>query len=257
MLNATISARQNLTDSLFILKVKPDKPSAPFEAGQYVALGLPASYPRDPRFGANSVELNAEKLVKRAYSLASAPEHPEELEFCIVVVPEGVFTPRLTVLKPGDRIFVAPKIVGHFTLREVPGQKNLIFISTGTGIAPFLSMLRSKDFWSTYSAVTIIHGVRQSKELCYRQELEGFVRQHPGMRYLPTVSRPDPAWQGQTGYVQGFIERSQVLFNPESDHIFVCGNPAMITEVRELAEARGFQQHSKKSPGNLHIEEYW
>lgn len=256
MLNATVVERINVTPELVILRIKPDTEIPEFTPGQYVALGL---FPEAPRPGDFPPERDAPspgKLIKRAYSIGSSPHERGYLEFYIAIVPDGGLTSRLALVKEGDRIFLAPKITGTFTLHDVPGESNLVLVSTGTGIAPYMAMLRTPSTWTIGRKITIVHGVRYPKDLAYRDELSKYESEGQ-LRYLPIVSREDPAWQGERGHLQRLFEKGMITLNPASDHVFLCGNPAMIEEMERMLLSRGFIVHARKTPGNLHLEKYW
>lgn len=244
--NATIVRKIHLTDDLIIIRVLPDAGVHQFTPGQYVALGLVVS----------STESDTPKLIKRAYSIGSSPDDRGFLEFYIAIVTDGALTPSIRDLKEGDKLFCAPKITGHFTLEPVPHEANLILISTGTGIAPFVSMITTASTWQQNRQITMIHGVRYLRDLGYRAEIEEIQKSYPNLHYFPVVSREDSPTTTK-GYVQDLIKSGRVSANPASDHVLLCGNPAMITDVETLLVERGFIVHSKKTPGNLHHEKYW
>ncbi len=258
MLNATVVGRTEITSELMILRVKPDAGVPEFQSGQYVALGLPGAAPRPAHLSADKIELAPDKLIKRAYSIGSSPLEREHIEFYIAVVPEGELTPRLSLLQEGERVYVAPKITGTFTLAGVPDDHNLVLLSTGTGLAPFMSMVRTGSVWTQGRRITIVHGVRYSKDLAYREELLKLQGVNPAFSYHAIVSRADPEWSGPTGRVQRLFEDGSIALSAESDHVFICGNPAMIDEMEQSLATRGYSVHSKKNPtGKLHLEKYW
>ena len=148
MLNATVVGRVEITPELFIIHVKPDGGVADFHPGQYVALALPGSALRPAHLPGDREPQDGEKLIKRAYSIGSSPIVKDYLEFYIAVVPEGALTPRLSLPKVGERIWMAPKITGTFTAHGIPPEHNLVLLSTGTGIAPFMSMIRTPTLWT-------------------------------------------------------------------------------------------------------------
>ncbi len=240
--NATLLSRSDISEGLFIIRVKPDFPIPDFIPGQYVALGL-------------LTEEN--KLIKRAYSIASSPDQKDRLEFYIARVDGGALTPRLDKLQSGDRLYVSPKITGTFTLQGVPAGSHVVFISTGTGIAPYISMLRTANVWQHNWKFILIHGVRYEQDLAYKDELEKLAKESDLFHYYCTVSRASEAWQGERGYVGKFLKDGVVQVTPESNHLFLCGNPAMIDELSVFLTQRGFKEHKKRSPGNLHLEKYW
>lgn len=247
MFNATIVKRTEVTNDLIIIAVKPDAGVPTFKAGQYVALGLPEA----------ASSSGKEKLVKRAYSIGSSPEQKEYIEFFFAVVPNGELTPKLAKLREGDRLFMAPKIVGTFTLDDVPNNANLVFVSTGTGIAPFMAMLRTGSVWTADRKITLVHGVRYAPDLAYVEELQSYAAKNPCFKYLATVSRPDASWKGEKGYVHRFFENGIVAHDPAIDHVFACGNPAMIEDLEKMLLAKSYVVHERKIPGSLHLEKYW
>lgn len=256
MLNATIVRKIEITPELYIIRVKPDDGVADFKPGQYVAIGLPGEAPRPADFPPEREPQSAGKLIKRAYSIGSSPQEKGFYEFYIAIVPDGALTSRLVLPKEGDRIYVAPKVTGTFTLTEVPENSHLVLISTGTGLAPYMSMIRTASTWTSSRKITVVHGVRYSKDLAYKEELEAFQNQG-NLTYLPIVSRQDPEWQGHCGHVQKLFERNLLSVDPARDHVYLCGNPAMVEDVEKLLVSNGFVVHERKTPGNLHLEKYW
>ncbi len=258
MLNSTVVGRVDITPELMILQVKPDGGVPSFQPGQYVALGLPGSAPRYEGAPDEAEVPAAEKLIKRAYSIGSSPAHGDFFEFYIAVVPNGALTSRLAVVKPGDRIFSQPKVTGTFTLDGVPAEHNLVLVSTGTGLAPFMSMVRTPTVWTAGRKITVVHGVRYPQDFAYADELASFSSQNAGFTYLPIASRADASFAGRKGRVQALFEDGSIQLTPETDHVFLCGNPAMIDDLeRDLTAKLGYVVHSKKTPGNLHVEKYW
>ncbi len=259
MLNATVHRRIELTKELVIFQIRPDAGVPDFKPGQYVALGLLGSAARDPSFPAEIHPPPApDKLIKRAYSIGSSPDVREYVEFYIAIAEQGALTARLALVQEGDRIYMAPKITGTFTTCDVAGDHNLILVSTGTGIAPYMSMLRHPAVWTPGRHITLLHGVRHASDLAYRDELLALAQSRPAdFTYKATISRNDPSWQGERGYVQKFFEPGQIALNPELDHVFICGNPAMIDELQTMLEKKDFRLHTKRNPGNLHLEKYW
>lgn len=264
--NATVTARTALTPDLFIIKVRPDQPPAEFVSGQYVLLGLSSNVPRREGSEPEFKESKADRMVLRAYSIASAGHEPGLLEFFISVVGNGSLTPRLVSLKPGDRLMVGDKIRGFFTLDTVPkDHRDVVLAATGTGLAPYVSMLRRHAERPFPFRLTILHGAPRSWELGYLEELRMRSRYHPRVRYVPSITRvqEDPWWDGETGRItkwfQGGLlrERLEVDLDPAKTSVFLCGNPAMIHEVGQALEPLGYTAYSPQSPGSLHTEEYW
>lgn len=258
MLNATLVKRIDITPELAIFRIRPDRGIDEFLPGQYVALGLPGSSPRSPHFPPE-IEVHApDKIIKRAYSIGSPPAEKEYLEFYIAIVPTGALTSRLAVLREGDRLFAAPKITGTFTLHGVPTDRNLVLVSTGTGLAPFMSMIQTPETWSPSRRITVVHGVRYATDLAYREEIRQLQARYPNLAYHAFVSREE-ARPGifERGYVQSIFTAEGFEVHPDRDHVFLCGNPAMIEDVERLLTGRGYVVHSKKTPGSLHLEKYW
>jgi ferredoxin--NADP+ reductase len=258
MLNSTVVGRVDVTPELMILQVKPDGGVPSFQPGQYVALGLPGAAPRYEGAPVEAEAPAADKLIKRAYSIGSSPATGDFFEFYIAIVPDGALTSRLAVVKPGDRIFSQPKVTGTFTLEAVPAEHNLVLVSTGTGLAPFMSMVRTPSVWTPGRKITVVHGVRYPQDFAYSDELSSFSAQNPGFTYLPIASRADASFTGRKGRVQALFEDGSIQLTAETDHVFLCGNPAMIDDLeRDLTTKLGYVVHSKKTPGNLHVEKYW
>jgi ferredoxin--NADP+ reductase len=258
MLNSTVVGRTNVTKDLIILQVRPDAGVPDFLPGQYVALGLPGSAARYEGAPDEPVAPAADKLIKRAYSIGSSPAVKDYLEFYIAVVPDGSLTSRLAVLKAGDRVFAQPKVTGTFTLEGVPDEHSLVLISTGTGLAPFMSMVRTPQTWTSGRKITVVHGVRYPEDLSYADELLSYQNDRgPLFSYLPIASRAPEAYSGRKGRVQVLFDEGHLALNAATDHVYLCGNPAMIESLEKQLVDNGFSLHSKKAAGNLHVEKYW
>lgn len=205
-----------------------------------------------------------DRMIRRAYSIASESRADEYLEFYLTVVMSGELTPRLFSLELHDRLYVGPKAVGVFTLDKAPG-KHILMIGTGTGLAPYMSMLRSELVCNGPRQFVIVHGARYSWDLGYRTELTGISRHCANFHYMPVITRPqeDPTWRGRSGYLQNVIASGEIEaetgleLTPDNFDIFLCGNPGMIETVIELAIARGFVRDKGHDVGTLHTEEYW
>jgi len=247
MFNATVTQNIKVHPSLFKLIVKLDSDAiAAYLPGQYTTLGLPK--PGDE---------TGKKFIKRAYSLCSSPDDRGELEFFVSLVENGELSPRLSTLGSGDRVLCGPKITGHFTLKEIPAGAHLVLVATGTGLAPYIAMLRTRSTWDNFSDISLVAGVRHEDDFAYTQEIEQIQQSHPGLKYFSIVSRPQGQWAGNTGRIQKlFIERI-VEVDTNRSQVFLCGNPAMIEETQALLETMGLKEHSKKEAGNIHIEKYW
>jgi ferredoxin--NADP+ reductase len=267
-INAIVGDTTLVAPETLILRVIPDGwELGDYEPGQFSVLGLPLSAPRipisDPEEEAPE---DPDQIVVRAYSIASSSKEKEYLEFYISLVRSGALTPRIFALQRGDGIHLGPRFSGMFTLDQVPEESNLILIATGTGLAPYMSMIRSTADPKSPRKIAIIHGASHSWDLGYRSELTTLDRMMDNFYYIPVITRPDDEtipWGGESGYIQELWKRGVVeercgfTPGPDNSHIFLCGNPNMVTETTALLEADGFKQHERKSPGEIHLEKYW
>lgn len=266
-LNAIVTLRVDLAPGLRILQVAPDGwELPPFIPGQFAVLGLPASAPRNHGAEPEDPPLPQDSFLRRAYSIASSSREQQFLEFYLVEVRSGALTPRLFALKEGDRLWLGPKITGLFTLKEVPPDQNVVFIATGTGLAPYMSMLRTRLEAGGTRRYGVIHGARNSRDLGYREELVEMERLAQNFTYIPVLTRPESEpvpWKGHTGRLPEFW-KTRVLEqawgfppSPANTHFFLCGNPAMVEAMEAMLEAEGFTGHSTRHPGQIHLEKYW
>ena len=266
-LNAIVSQRIEVAPGLMVLRVVPDGWNlSEFRAGQFAVLGLPGSAPRYEFTSEEESAPDPDKLIRRAYSIASAPESLDYLEFFITLVNSGALTPRLFALRPGSRLWLGKKISGLFTLDQVPPEMNLILVGTGTGLAPYMSMVRGELLCDPDRRFAVLLGARHSWDLGYRSELNTLTRACENFSYLPVISRKDDEvtpWQGRVGYVQDLWKNRELEKvwgfdpGPDNSHVLLCGNPAMIEDMLDLLGTEGFSEHSKKRPGQVHAEKYW
>ncbi len=265
-LNAILLQRIEAAPGLGIFRVAPDGwPLPEFTPGQFAVLGLTARSPRVALSDREEVG-DPDRVIRRAYSIASSSRAREYVEIFANLVRSGELTPRLFALEPGDRLWLGPKFTGMFTLREVPPGRHLAMIATGTGLAPYMSMLRTELDCADPRRVAVLHGARHSWDLGYAGELYTMQRECPAFTYLPTISRPqvEPTpWGGATGHVQevwtgGALARAWGFRPTPSDtHVLLCGNPAMIEDMTARLAAEGFRLHEPRSPGQVHVERYW
>ena len=263
--NATVTGREEINPQLIILRVQPDLELFAFTPGQFAVLGLLAGEVRVPEADAEEPSGKPDRMIRRAYSIASSSVERSYLEFYLTLVTSGELTPRLFALRPGNRVFLSPKASGLFTLDRTPPGKGVLLVATGTGLAPYISMLRTLLIHDTQRRFVVLQGARCSWDLGYRAELESLARIRPNFTYLPSITRPhlDPHFRGRTGRIQTLLaegaveEVSGLTLNPALMDAFLCGNPEMIREVKELLVARGFVPDHGKQPGTLHVEEYW
>lgn len=265
--NAIVTQRIDSAPGLMVLRVAPvgwELP--PFSPGQFAVLGLPTSAPRSPGSEPEEPALPPDAFLRRAYSIASSSLEHQYLEFYLVEVKGGALTPRIFNLKPGDKLWLWPKFTGMFTLDEVPPDQNVVFLATGTGLAPYMSMLRTHLARDGRRRFAVIHGARNSWDLGYRDELMQMQRLAPNFHYLPVLTRPADElapWTGPTGRLPAFWAEGVLAQTwgfrpgPADTHIFLCGNPDMLTALQGQLEAEGFREHTKKAPGQIHLEKYW
>ncbi len=216
----------------------------PFQPGQFLQLGI---------------ETDAGHL-HRPYSVASP--HGEQLDFFIVLVEEGKLTPRLWAMEVGDKIDVSAKAAGGFTLTHCPGAKSLWLMATGTGLAPYIAMLRTPEPWSKYERIMVVHGARLGRDLAYQEELAQFTDRYPErFRYVPVISREQAAGalHGRitTCIENGTLEAAAGQVFSTDCCVMLCGNPDMLDEAENLLEARGLKRNKPKSPGQIIVERYW
>lgn len=176
------------------------------------------------------------RQVTRAYSIASPPAG-NRFELCLNRVSEGAFSPYLFTMQPGDDIEMREPL-GYFVPRTP--FRDSVFIATGTGIAPFRSMLRHPPLIGSAAAITLLFGARYPGGLVYHAELLALAGTRPNFRYLPTVTRPDAAWCGRAGRVQQHLD--EALAGRSDLDVYVCGLKAMVDDVRHLLKQRGFDR---------------
>ena len=263
--NATVIGREQIHPELIVLRVRPDGKLFDFKPGQFAVLGLPGSAPRVPEAETRNARARPDKLIRRAYSIASASVERRYVEFYITLITSGGLTPRLFALKHGSKVFLGPKASGVFTLDRTPPGKTAVLIATGTGLAPYVSMLRTILTTETERKFVVLHGARYSWDLGYRGELETLARLRPNFTYIPSITRPDQDqhFLGRIGRIQAILEQgalekdADVKLDPEHADVFLCGNPEMIKIVSAMLATKGFRRGDGKNPGNIHVEEYW
>jgi ferredoxin/flavodoxin---NADP+ reductase len=266
-LNAVVTLCNQVSPWLMILRVAPDGWDVPeFAAGQAMSVGLFGSASRCPLAEPEATASDPNKLIRRVYCIASSPVNREFMEFYIALVPHGVLTPRLFNLKIGDRIWLSQKAVGTFTFDHVPNDANVILLATGSGLAPYISMLSTHLKFVSQRRVAVLHGVRHSWDLGYRSILMTMQHLRDNFTYVPVVSRtehePVP-WKGATGHIQDLWKGNALErvwgFRPVPDntHVFLCGSPEMIDEMVTMLVAEGFKENTQNEVGQIHATRYW
>jgi len=237
------------TDSLFSFRTTRQA-GLRFRNGEFVMLGLQVG----------------DRPLLRAYSIASA-NHEEHLEFLSIKVEEGALTSRLQHIAPGDEVLIGSKPTGTLLADDVLPGKRLYLFATGTGLAPFLSIVQDPDVYERFEQVVLFHGVRRADELAYREWLEHELPQHEFLGdmvreqliYCPCVTREPFALSGRLPTLIQSGELSEHLglppLDPAHDRAMLCGSPSMLSDVREQLDARGFQISARTGePGHYVIE---
>jgi ferredoxin--NADP+ reductase len=233
-LEGRVLENRHWTDTLFSLRVQA--PALAFEAGQFVRIAL-------------------EESLARPFSFVNPPQDPV-LEFYGIVVPEGPLSPRLARLRAGERLLVASNPAGFLVLSEVPDARTLWLVSTGTGIAPFLSILRGEMLRRRFRDVVLVHAVRYRRELVYQD----VIRELP-VRYVTFVSR-EAAPGSLAGRIpaamrDGRLEAAAGLALDGDAHVMLCGNPEMLRDAGAALAERGLRKHRRRKPGHITVESFW
>jgi len=265
-LNAVLQQKIEVAPGLCIFRVAPRGWDLPeFKPGQYCPLGLPPSAPRVPYSTPPEKPCPTDRLIKRPYSIASSSSQHQYLEFYIKMVSNGALTPRLFALKNGDMLWMREKVFGMFTLDDISNDKNVIFFATGTGLAPYMSMLRSHLISDTGRKWAVVHGALNSWDLGYRDELITMERFCSELTYIPVISDPgnEPVkWNGEVGFLdriwtEGIVEKVWGKeITPDNTVIFLCGHPGMVSSMETLLAKDGFTLHTKQKPGSIIKEKF-
>lgn len=236
------------TDTLFSFTTTRD-PGFRFKNGQFTMIGIPVDG----------------KPLLRAYSVVS-PNYDDKLEFFSIKVPNGPLTSRLQHLKEGDPIIVSRKATGTLVLDNLLPGKNLYLLGTGTGLAPFLSLIRDPETYERFEKVVLVHGCRQVAELAYGKMIsedlpaDEFLGEEVRSKlvYYPTVTRE--AFRN-SGRITDLITSNKLTadiglppLDRENDRVMLCGSPQMIQDLRVLLDGRGFEEGNQGEPGHYVIE---
>ena len=236
------------TDRLFTFTTTRD-PSLRFSNGHFTMIGLRVN----------------DKPLLRAYSIAS-PNYEEHLEFLSIKVEEGPLTSRLQHIQVGDTLIVGKKPTGTLLIDYLTPAKRLYLLSTGTGLAPFLSIIRDPETYAKFESVVVVHGVRQVDELAYHDLIVDHLPQHEflgemisqQLRYYPTVTRET---YRNMGRVTALIENGKLFkdmglpsLSQHQDRVMLCGSPGMLNDLKHMLEAQGFVEGNTSTPGDFVIE---
>jgi ferredoxin--NADP+ reductase len=242
--DATVVDKKIWTDGLFTISITADQVQE-FEPGQFLQLAVQ----------------NGAELINRPYSVASPSG--DVLEFFIVVVEEGQLTPRLWKLEKGDSLKVSQRAAGSFTLKKSPDAECLWLVSTGTGLAPYIAMLRTDEPWNNYEKIVVVHGVRHAADLGYTEELTALVEKHPHRFSLVQALTRENSEGTLEGRIPVLLETGElekaagVELRADNSTVLLCGNPAMLDDMEEKLGTRGLKRHRSKSPGQIVLERYW
>ena len=244
----TVTSVRHYTDDLFSFRITRPQ-SFRFRSGEFVMIGLP----------------NAEKPVFRAYSIAS-PSWDDELEFFSIKVPDGPLTQHLQKIQPGDTVLMRQKPTGTLVLDALSPGRRLFMISTGTGIAPFASLIRDPETYEKFDQVVLTHTCRDVAELAYGEELFRSAQEDPLIGeltagrltcYSTTTREP----YNHMGRITTLIEDGKMFadlgiepFNPETDRVMICGSVAMLKDVKAIVEKAGFEEGSNAKPAAFVVE---
>ena len=216
-----------------------------YEAGQFVRIGLP----------------DGEEVLSRPYSLVNTPGETY-LEVYFNIVEEGPLSPRLFALEAGDDVLVADNPTGFLTVSEVPTTRHLWMIATGTGIGPFIAILKSQPVWRQFETVVLCYSVSYAEELAYQSAIDEIATAHPeSFIYVPVVTR-----ESHPGALDrripllmadGSLEaRTGLAINAQDSHFMMCGSSAMIADVSAELGNRGMKKHRRRDPGHFTTEKY-
>lgn len=247
----TLLQVQPLTPSLFTLRTTRDA-GFRFRAGQFARLGVAKA---------------DGSVVWRAYSMVSSP-HDEFLEFFSIVVPGGEFTSELSRLCEGDTLLVDRQAFGYLVPDRFSDGRDLWLLATGTGVAPFLSILQDFDVWEKFERIILVYSAREGRELAYQPLIAELTRREylaeyaHKFQYIPTVTREQ--YPGAlNGRITALIESGELeraagcTLAPEHSRVMICGNPQMIDDTRRVLKARDMRLALTRKPGQIAVENYW
>lgn len=241
-LTGKIVEKKCWNDRLYTLRIECDFDT--FESGQFVRVAL---------------DIDGER-VARPYSLVNKPDD-DFLEIYFNIVDEGPLSPRLAELEVGDEIFVTDRANGFLTVSEVPQCRHLWMLATGTGVGPFLSILKNQDAWARFEKIVLVYSVRDISELAYQQQVADIQEQWPQkFSFVPLVTREKIEGmlnQRITDSIEDdSLEQTTGVVIDEDSHVMMCGNSEMIADVTEVLAKRGLRKHRRREPGHITTEKY-
>jgi ferredoxin/flavodoxin---NADP+ reductase len=244
----TVQTVHHWTDRLFTFTTTRD-PALRFSNGHFTMIGLKVN----------------DKPLLRAYSIVSA-NYEDHLEFLSIKVPHGPLTSRLQHVRPGDKVIVGRKPTGTLVIDYLLPGRRLYLLGTGTGLAPFMSIVRDPETYEKFEHVVLVHGVRNVDELAYHDLLVEHLPAHEflgelvtsKLRYYPTVTRQSYRNMGRiTELIESgklFAELGLPVIDPAHDRVMICGSPAMLRDLKHMLEQRGFKEGNTSTPGDFVIE---
>ncbi|PCJ23960.1 MAG: ferredoxin--NADP(+) reductase [SAR86 cluster bacterium] len=243
-IEGTIVDNVRWSENLFSLKIDADIDT--FVAGQFTSLAL---------------DINGERIA-RPYSYLSSPDQ-RPVEFYFYTATDGILSNAMLNLKPNDSIWIKQQANGFFTLDEVPDSKNLWLLGTGTGVAPFFSILNTEKSWQRFEHIVLIHAVRTTQDLLYQEIVKSLKQKYAErFRFQAVVSREHIS-ESVYGRIPAAIESGELEKSVDlklaldDSQIMLCGNPEMVKDTVDVLKARGFTKNRRRTPGHITVENYW
>lgn len=246
--SARVIENYRWTGRLFSLRLDFDIQS--FKAGQFISLRLPIK------------QGDSNEVVAKSYSLINAP-HEVGVEVFYNIVPDGRLSNALAQLQAGDEVEISRPAKGFFVLDEIPEVANLWMIATGTGLGPYLSILKTSAVWQRFQRLVLVHSVPLQAELAYQAQIQAFGEQYPQQfQFISCVTREaNPqglATRVTTALADGNLERhANLTISAENTHMMLCGNHNMLDEMKALLAKRNMQRHLRHKPGHITTEQYF
>jgi ferredoxin--NADP+ reductase len=243
-IQGTVIDNVHWTENLYSLQIDADIDG--FTAGQFTSLAL---------------DIDG-KRIARPYSYLSSPGQ-KPLEFFFYAATGGVLSNAMLNLQKGDSIWLKKKANGFFTLDEVPDSRDLWMFGTGTGIAPFFSILGTNEPWERFEKVILVHGVRSNADLRYQNIIQAIQESRGSQFYFKAfITREEipGTFHGRipAAISDGSLEKEIAIeLSPENSQIMLCGNPDMVKDTAEILKARGFSKNLRRTPGQITVENYW
>jgi len=241
--DAEIIDKKEWCPDLYSIKIKADPVT--FKAGQFLNVGIE----------------HEGEMVYRPYSLVNTPDD-DLLEVHFNTVKEGRFSPILTSLEIGSPVSVPAKGGGLLTLDQVPERPHLWLCATGTGVGPFISVLRTSEAWQQFDKIVLCYATKTAEGMAYREELDALVEEYPDQfHFMPFITREEAEGTFNTRFTtmlsSGDLETHALPITADDSHFMLCGNSAMIDEMTSLLEEKGLSRHSRAKPGHIAIEKYF